>query len=68
MTHTKGVFSKNAIVYGQDAKAKQNLQTKTTRAKTTMATFPHEAAFKPARRGHGDPIAKFPEHILPKTS
>jgi len=28
-----------------------------------MNVFAHEAAFKPARRGHGDPIGKFPEHI-----
>ena len=68
MSHSKGIFSKNSLVYGEDAKAKQNLQNKTTRAKTTMATFPHEAPFKPARKGHGDPLAKFPEHIPSKTS
>jgi hypothetical protein len=29
--------------------------------------FPHEADFKLARRGHGDPLGKYPEFIAPKT-
>lgn len=68
MSHGNKAFSKDLATYGEDAKAKQLFQSRSTRAKTSMNAFPHEAAFKPARRGHGDPIGKFPEHIEKKTS
>ena len=32
-----------------------------------MKKFPHEVDFKLARRGHGDPIGKYPENIEKKT-
>jgi hypothetical protein len=63
MSHGNKLFTKNSIAYGEDAKAKQILKPKSPRSKTTMSVFPHEAAFKPARRGHGDPLGKFPEYI-----
>jgi hypothetical protein len=60
MSHGDKPFVKDLFTYGEDAKAKQILQSKSTRAKTSMNLFPHEAAFKPARRGHGDPLCRFP--------
>lgn len=53
MSHGNRAFLKDSVTYGEDAKAKQIQQSKTNRSKTTMNVFPHEGAFKPARRGHG---------------
>lgn len=43
-------------------------QSRKVRTKTTMNVFPHESAFKPARRGHGDALGKYPQFINKKTS
>lgn len=60
MSHGGKAFTKDLIAYGEDARAKQLFQSTGKRAKTSINAFPHEAPFKPARRGHGEPLGKFP--------
>ena len=44
------------------------LATRKRRSISDFATIKHETQFIPARRGHGDPINKYPEFIKKKTS
>jgi hypothetical protein len=69
MSHGDILFSKNAATYGFDNKAEEIM--KTSRSPFVMSAprkFRHEADFKLARRGHGEPIGKYPEFIRPSTT
>lgn len=69
MSHGDILFATNRETYGFDSKAQDII--KTSRSPFVMSAprkFRHESSFKLARRGHGDPIGKYPEFIRPATA
>ena len=61
-SHGNRAFSKNSDVYGEDAKTKSMMQKPRERVKT-IGSVQHETDFKLSRRGHGDPIGKYPPFV-----
>ena len=54
---------KDSLVYGEDNKTKSMIAEKKNRSKSQLNIVNHETKFVLARRGHGDPIGKYPEFI-----
>ena len=68
MSHGSKLFNRDSHVFGEDETVKKMVQSNKARSKTITDAYPHEAKFKPARRGHGDPIGKFPAFMQKSTS
>ena len=66
MSHGNKNFSKNKEQYGEDEKAKMIINQKKNTSYGHYKRVNHDYNFKPARKGHGDPIARYPEFIKPK--
>jgi hypothetical protein len=66
MSHGEGNFSKDKVQYGIDDKAKQLISQKKTHNFVPPNRVSHETKFKLARRGHGDPIGRYPEYVKPR--
>ena len=60
MSYGEGNFSKDKIQYGIDDKAKLLMSQKKSHSYGNANILTHEAKFKLVRRGHGDPIARYP--------
>lgn len=67
MSHGNKNFTKDKVQYGEDDKAKQLMNQKKTLTYGHYKRVNHDYRFKPARKGHGDPIARYPEYIRPKS-
>ena len=64
MSDGSKTFSKDLLVFGEDNKAKElAAQKKTRRSMSDLGAFKHENKFIPVRKGHGDPIGKYPSYI-----
>lgn len=68
MSHGSKLFNRDSHVYGEDDTTKRLQQSRKARSKTIANVYPHEAKFKPARRGHGDPIGRYPTFMEKQTS
>ena len=66
MSHGGNNFAKNKDQYGIDDKTKMLMTQKKPHTYSNYNRVSHEAKFKPARKGHGDPIARYPEYIKPR--
>jgi hypothetical protein len=66
MSHGEGNFTKDKIQYGVDDKVKMLISQKKSRTFGNYNRVVHEARFKLARKGHGDPISRYPEYIKPR--
>lgn len=67
MSHGDILFSSNRATFGFDDQAQ--IIMKTSRSPfviTAPRKISHESEFKLARRGHGEPIGKYPEFIMPE--
>lgn len=65
MSHGDVLFSNHKKTYGIDQRTSEILKKKHSHQLSPPRKTTHEASFKLARRGHGDPIGKFPEFIMP---
>lgn len=68
ISHGDILFSDNRATFGFDDQAQ--IIMKTSRSPFVMTApqkFRHESDFKLARRGHGDPLGKYPEFIMPES-
>ncbi len=63
MSHGGNFFSKEKTVFGMDDHAKMILSRKKPFKFGNYNRLNHENRFKLARRGHGDPIGRYPEFI-----
>ena len=69
MSHGNILFSKTKEMFGFDEKAKEiNSNSKSPFGISPPKKFSHQAKFKLARGGHGDPLGKYPEFIMPETN
>lgn len=71
MSHGNRAFSADKQVYGEDDEAQSVLSSRRMRraySSTHINKYKHENRFKLARKGHGDPIGKYPEFVERKTS
>lgn len=69
MSHGNRTFYKDKTVFGEDDRAKSMLSTRRHSSSTShINKYSHENKFKLARRGHGDPIGKYPEFVEKRTS
>lgn len=59
-SHGGDYFSKDRLVFGIDDKSRMLLSQKKPFKFTTPKKLNHEVRFKLARRGHGDPIGRYP--------
>ena len=66
MSHGSILFSNDKRIYGEDDKVKELMNSKKKMIETARHSFNHQTQFKLARRGHGDPIGKYPQFILPQ--
>jgi hypothetical protein len=60
VSHGGRTFSKDKIIYGLDEKTKSQLTQKTPIKSLKSVFAKHDTKFKLARRGHGDPIGRYP--------
>lgn len=65
MSHGDILFNSDKKTYGIDARTEEFLKKKHSFQGSQPIMAIHENGFKPVRRGHGDPIGKFPEFIMP---
>lgn len=65
MSHGDVLFSSDRKAYGLDQRTEELLKRRRTVELSPPVRTNHETGFKPARRGHGDPIGKFPEFMAP---
>lgn len=65
-SHGNILFGSHKSVYGCDSKATMLLQQKKMFVNQPPKVVHHETKFKLACRGHGDPIGKHPEFIVPE--
>ena len=64
--HGNRAFSADRHVYGEDDEAKEMLSSRKMRraySSTHINKYKHESKFKLARRGHGDPIGRYPQFV-----
>ena len=66
MSHGGSHFGKNKEEYGIDPKTKMLMSQKKSHGFGNYKRVTHDYNFKPAIRGHGDPIARYPEFVEPK--
>lgn len=68
MSHGDILFFNDKDTFGFDQKAKELITTRRSPfVQTAPRKYRHETNFKLARRGHGDPIGKYPEFLMPST-
>jgi hypothetical protein len=60
MSHGNIIFSGNQETYGFDNKAKEIMKSKSPFLESPPLIVSHDGNFKLVRRGHGDPLAKYP--------
>jgi len=60
MSHGNLIFSTDQEIYGRDNKAKENMKGKSPFVESAPYVVSHDGNFKLVRRGHGDPIGKYP--------
>lgn len=65
MSHGDILFTSHKKTYGIDQRTAELLKRKHSHQLSPPRKTNHETSFKLARRGHGDPIGKFPEFIVP---
>ena len=65
MSHGNILFTNHKEIYGEDSVTKELLEKKKVFSNTPPRAVNHEAKFKLARKGHGDPIGKYPEFVPP---
>lgn len=65
MSHGDVLFTSHKKTYGIDQRTAEFLKKKHSQQLSPPRKVTHETSFKLARRGHGDPIGKFPEFIMP---
>jgi hypothetical protein len=65
MSHGDILFSNDKRTYGVDGKMQEMIKKRHSFAPSNPVKTNHEAEWSPARKGHGDPIGKFPEFIVP---
>lgn len=68
MSHGGAVFGKDKAVYGVDSQAETLLKGKPTQSLGSYNRVKHEAKFKLARRGFGDPIGRYPVYVPPRVA
>jgi hypothetical protein len=68
MSHGNLTFHSHKTTYGIDGKAESELKQRKQFVFTAPKKFSHEVLFKLACRGHGEPIGKYPEFIMPETN
>lgn len=66
MSHGDSNFTKDKVAFGIDEKAKLIMSQKKSHGSRNYRGVTHEANFKLARRGHGDPIGRYPEYVKPR--
>lgn len=66
MSHGDILFSNDKKVYGLDNRTQELLKKKHEFTCSQPVKVNHESEWIPVRRGHGDPLGKFPEFIPPK--
>ena len=66
MSHGNKAFTKDKEQYGIDAQAEQIMKQKKGSHQVRGESVNQDARFKLARRGHGDPIARYPEWAEPR--
>ena len=66
MSHGGNNFTKDKNTYGVDDKTKLVLSQKQTTAFGNYKRVNHDYKFKPARKGYGDPLGRYPEYIKPR--
>lgn len=66
MSHGGKNFNKDKVDYGEDEKAKMLINSKKTVTYGHYKRVNHDYKFKPARKGHGDPIGRYPDYVKPK--
>lgn len=62
-SHGGNYFTKERIQYGLDEKSKMLMSQRKPFRFGQYKRVKHEVKFKLARRGHGDPIARYPEFM-----
>ena len=60
MSHGDSNFTKDKVQYGIDDKAKSLIEKKKSHNYGNYHRYNHENKFKLARKGHGDPIGRYP--------
>ncbi len=60
VSHGRSTFSKDKHVYGLDDKTMSLLDRKKPVRVSKSVFAKHDTRFKLARRGHGDPIGRYP--------
>jgi hypothetical protein len=65
MSHGNIFFGTDKNIYGVDAEGEELLKNKKAFKSSAPKVVYHEASFKLTRRGHGDPIGKYPEFKMP---
>ena len=60
VSHGGTAFNKDKNVYGLDEKTNSLLTRKTPHKSSKSIFAKHDTRFKLARRGHGDPIGRYP--------
>lgn len=60
MSHGDSNFTKDRAQFGIDEKTKKLIESKKTHNYGNSLRYNHENQFKLARKGHGDPIGKYP--------
>jgi hypothetical protein len=63
MSHGNSLFTRERAIYGIDDQAKMLLSQKKPFRFGPYKRTTHETKFKLARRGHGDPIGRYPESV-----
>lgn len=60
MSHGGSTFTNDKRQFGQDDRTKLIMSQKKPQHYGNIKTVTHDANFKLARRGHGDPIGRYP--------
>lgn len=66
MSHGGSNFTKDKLQYGLDERTKMLMSQKKGASNANYKRVTHDAKFKPAVRGHGDPIGRYPEYVKPR--
>ncbi len=66
MSHGDRNFTKDRLQYGIDDQAQRIINQKKSHNFAGANRVNHENKFKLARRGHGDPIGRYPEYVKPR--
>ena len=66
MSHGDSHFTKDKVAYGVDDKTKLIMSQKKSQGGGNYHGVVHETNFKLARKGHGDPIGRYPEYVKPR--